>query len=357
MHGAKVVLPNVFSARELARAAGVPAQQIRALIAAGEIPTVDGEFVTERDAAIATRALVFGGPLRLPVARGGPNRFGHPPFSLSSVDARSRGLSFLASTVLHGAGVASAVIITTMVSLNSSVIEVPVEDAPEPLRLVFLAQPGPGGGGGGGGLNVPAPPPKAERKGTEPSSSPLPPKPIDPVREPESKPELLDHEPLPPILAPLMTARAEARDLIGVLEETSAQPDSRGPGREDGIGSGDGTGVGEGDGAGVGPGSGGGIDGGPYRPGGGIEPPRLLHEIRPNYTEDARRRGLKGEVLLEIVVQRDGTVGDVRILQSLGNGLDQSAVEAVRQWRFAPARRLGAPVAALVEVAVEFRLR
>ena len=103
--------------------------------------------------------------------------------------------------------------------------------------------------------------------------------------------------------------------------------------------------------------SGGGIDGGPYRPGGGIEPPRLLHEIRPNYTEDARRRGLKGEVLLEIVVQRDGTVGDVRILQSLGNGLDQSAVEAVRQWRFAPARRLGAPVDALVEVAVEFRLR
>ena len=70
-----------------------------------------------------------------------------------------------------------------------------------------------------------------------------------------------------------------------------------------------------------------------------------------------RRRGLKGEVLLEIVVQRDGTVGDVRILQGLGDGLDQSAVEAVRQWRFAPARRLGAPVDVLVEVAVEFRLR
>ena len=355
MHEAKVVLPNVFSARELASAAGVPAQQIRALIAAGEIPTVDGEFVTELDATVAARALVFGGPLSLPVATGGPNRFGHTPFSLSSVDARSRGLSFLASTVLHGAGVASAVIITTTVSLNSSVIEVPGEDAPEPLRVVFLARPGPGGGGGG--LSVPAPPPKAERKGTEPSSSPLPPKPIDPVREPEPKPKLLDHEPLPPIMAPLMTARAEARDLIGVLEETSAQPDSRGPGREDGIGSGDGTGVGEGDGAGVGPGSGGGINGGPYRPGGGIEPPRLLHEIRPNYTEDARRRGLKGEVLLEIVVQRDGTVGDVRILQSLGDGLGQSAVEAVRQWRFAPARRLGAPVDVLVEVGVEFRLR
>ena len=345
MHEAKVVLPNVFSARELACAAGVPAQQIRALIEAGEIPTVDGEFVTERDAVVATRALVFGGPLSLPVATGGPNRFKHPPFSLSSVDTRSRGLSFLASTVLHGAGVASAVIITTTVSLNSSVIEVPVEDAPEPLRLVFLAQPGPGGGG----LSVPAPPPKAERKGTEPSSSPLPPKPIDPVREPEPKPKLLDHEPLPPIMAPLMTARAEARDLIGVLEETSAQPDSRGPGREEGVG--------EGDGAGVGPGSGGGIGGGPYRPGGGIEPPRLLHEIRPNYTEDARRRGLKGEVLLEIVVQRDGTVGDVRILQSLGDGLDQSAVGAVRQWRFAPATRLGAPVDVLVEVAVKFRLR
>ena len=361
MHDAKVVPPIVFSARELGRAAGVPARRIRAFIAAGEIQTVDGEFVTERDAAVAMRALVFGGALSLPAAADGPRPFGGTPFALPPVDARSRGLSLLASTVLHAVGIAGA-IVATAISLDSSAIEIPLEGPLEPSRLVFLAQPGPGGGGGGGGLRVPVPPPKAERKGTKTKSSPLPkrrpPKSIEPVNEPDPpKPKLLENEPLPPLMAPLVTAPAQDRDRLGVLEETGPQVDSRGPGSGGGVGSGDGTGVGGGDGAGVGPGSGGGIGGGPYRPGSGIEAPRLLHEVKPGYTEDARQQGLEGDVILEIVVQRDGTVGDVRILQSLGDGLDQSAVEAVRRWRFEPARRLGSPVDVLVEVAVEFRLR
>ena len=358
MRDANLVPPVVFSARELARAAGVPAKRIRAFIAAGEIPTVDGEFVTERDAKVAMRALVFGGPLSLPAATDGPRPFGGTPFALPPVDARSRGLSLLASTVLHGVGIAGAIVLTA-VSLDNSAV--PLEGPLEPSRLVFLAQPGPGGGGGGGGgLRVPVPPPKAERKGTKRKSSPLPkrrpPKPIEPVNEPDP-PKPLDNEPLPPLKAPLMTAPAQARDRLGVLEETDPQVDSRGPGSGGGVGSGDGTGVGGGDGAGVGPGSGGGVGEGPYRPGSGIEAPRLLHEVKPSYTEDARQQGLEGDVILEIVVQRDGTVGEVRILQSLGDGLDQSAVEAVRRWRFEPARRLGSLVDVLVEVAVEFRLR
>jgi TonB family protein len=79
--------------------------------------------------------------------------------------------------------------------------------------------------------------------------------------------------------------------------------------------------------------------------------------VKPDYTDDARRRSLAGDVVLEIVVKSDGRVGAVRILQGLGAGLDQRAVEAVRQWRFSPARRFGTPVDVLVEVAVEFRLR
>jgi TonB family protein len=54
---------------------------------------------------------------------------------------------------------------------------------------------------------------------------------------------------------------------------------------------------------------------------------------------------------------QDGRVGSVRTLRSLGGGLDQKAVEAVRQWRFSPARRQGAPVDVVVEVSVEFKLR
>ena len=79
--------------------------------------------------------------------------------------------------------------------------------------------------------------------------------------------------------------------------------------------------------------------------------------MRADYTDEARRRAVEGEVELEIVVRRDGSVGDVKILKRLGAGLDERAVQAVRQWRFEPARRLGSPVDVIVEVAVEFKLR
>ena len=115
--------------------------------------------------------------------------------------------------------------------------------------------------------------------------------------------------------------------------------------------------MGEGTGSGIGPGSGGGTGGGPYRPGAGITPPGLLREVRPDYTEEARRRGVEGDVVLEIVVRADGSVGAVKVLHGLGAGLDQRAADAVRQWRFSPARRFGAPVDVMVEVAVEFKLR
>jgi protein TonB len=82
-----------------------------------------------------------------------------------------------------------------------------------------------------------------------------------------------------------------------------------------------------------------------------------LKEVRPLYTEEARRQALEGDVVLEIVVRRDGSVGEVRVVQSLGSGLEQRAIAAVRQWRFAPATRLGGPVDVLVEVAVGFTLR
>jgi protein TonB len=115
--------------------------------------------------------------------------------------------------------------------------------------------------------------------------------------------------------------------------------------------------MGEGKGPGVGAGEGGGTGGGPFRPGSGIARPGLLREVKPQYTEEARRAGVEGDVVLEIVVRADGTVGNVTILRSLGAGLDRRAVDAVRQWRFSPARRFGTPVDVLVEVAVEFKLR
>src|SRR5439155_21240391 len=219
--------------------------------------------------------------------------------------------------------------------------------------------PGPGGGGGGGGLLQKAPPPKALREGHRAISSPLPirmpPRPIVPApKPPEPKPEPpLKAEPLPTVIAPIIIAPADTRNRSGVLAQTPADTDSRGPGAGGGAGTGRGTGLGEGDGSGIGPGSGGGTGGGPFRPGSGIAPPRLLREVKADYTDDARRRGIAGDVVLEIVVKHDGSVGDVRILQGLGAGRNERAVQAGQQWRFAPAQRLGAPADGLVQLCAD----
>ena len=93
-------------------------------------------------------------------------------------------------------------------------------------------------------------------------------------------------------------------------------------------------------------------------------PSRQRHLLRnfsvrwkPVYTDEGRRRAIEGDVVMEIVVRRDGSVGDVRLTRTLGAGLDQRAIAAVKQWRFSPARRQGTPVDILVEVAVGFALR
>jgi TonB family protein len=191
-------------------------------------------------------------------------------------------------------------------------------------------------------------------------SSPVPAREPAPVVVPAPKPpepKALPSEPLPQVVAPVVPVPGNREDRAGVLADARAEQESRGSGTGGGAGTGHGTGIGEGDGSGIGQGSGGGTGGGPYRPGSGVEPPVVLHEVRPTYTDEARARGLTGEVVLEVIVRRDGTVGAMRVLSGLGSGLDERAMAAVRQWRFAPARRLGTPVDVLVEVAVEFRLR
>ena len=352
-------IPEVFSPGEVALAAGVPVWVVRQLIATAEIPTADGELILFGDALTAVEALRLG-RLRAHPTGMPPGVFGSALFNQAAPDPRPKRLSVLVSTGLHASALSIVALFTTAQLITAS-------DGGEPevaqlARLVFVAEPGPGGGGGGGGLRMPLPAPTAERAGASAISSPAPervrPRRIEPVEAPEP-PRPLDEASLPLIFAPLASARAHARDVRGLLLETAQETEgtSQGPGDRGGVGDGHGTGIGEGEGSGVGPGSGGGIGGGPYRPGSGITPPRLLHEARPDYTEPARRRGLEGDVLLEIVVLSDGSVGSVTVLQRLGDGLDERAVEAVRQWRFVPAERFGTPVDVLVEVAVEFRLR
>jgi TonB family protein len=350
---------DVFTAKEIARAADVDVRDVRAILARARVPAIDGEFVAASHAVEVVRSLRSGSGVAI-----APRELFQP-----SVARRED-----AGVPLAGSVLAHAVLLGAFALLIGAA---PV--APKPLprfdnsSLVFLAMPGPGGGGGGGGLKQTTPPPRAELQGasrmrspvitrrtvegpkTEPRPEPPPvPIPVDKPAEPpppEQKPD-----PAPPIVAPVATVPADARDRAGLPESPSAA-DSRGKGTDGGAGTGAGTGIGEGTGSGIGPGSGGGTGGGPFRPGSGILPPSLLREVKPDYTEEARRRGVNGDVELEIVVRSDGTVGDVRLQRGLGYGLDQRAIDAVRQWRFSPARRQGVPVDVLVEVAVEFKLR
>ena len=344
---------EVYSPREIAQAAGVSEEQVLAVLGGVDRPVPHADAVR-----IGALAVHMNDPkdTNIVAAASAPALFS--VFSSRSRRTPSKGVPLAVSSTLHAGMVAAAVFFATL-GLTPTAATL---DHREPTRLIFIATPGPGGGGGGGGLRQPAPPPKVLREGRHAINSPLPlgepPKPIVPTpAPPERKPAPLDAERLPPLLVPIVSAPADMRSRAGVLEQTAAQNDSHGLGAGGGAGTGAGTGVGEGDGSGIGPGFGGGTGGGPFRPGSGIEPPRLLREVKADYTEEARRRNLVGEVVLEIVVRRDGSVGEIKVLRGLGAGLDERALQAVRQWRFSPAHRHGAPVDVLVEVAVEFRLR
>jgi len=143
---------------------------------------------------------------------------------------------------------------------------------------------------------------------------------------------------------------------LGVPTAPVAGPASNGIGSNAGIGSGSGGGVGSGIGGGVGPGSGGNFGGGVYRVGGGVSPPRELYNPDPEYTEEARKAKYQGVVVLWLIVGQDGRTKDIRISRSLGMGLDQKAVEAVKLWKFEPAKKDGSPVAVQMNVEVNFRL-
>lgn len=133
-------------------------------------------------------------------------------------------------------------------------------------------------------------------------------------------------------------------------------PPSNGTGSGAGIGSGSGGGVGSGEGGGIGPGKGGGMGGGLFRVGGGVSAPRALFAPDPDYSEEARKAKYQGVVVLWLIVGPDGRPRDMKVVRPLGMGLDQKAIEAVRQWKFEPAMKDGKPVAVQINVEVNFRL-
>ena len=359
---------ELYSIDEIARAAGLSIREATVQLRQGRIADPDA-LLLEREAVQAVRYLAGV------ASRGVHDR---TPITVTPEPTRRSGLSLVLSAALHGTFVLFIGAAAALGLLAPNDTEELIHKD-RPVRLVFRMVPGPGGGGGGGGLRAPTPPPPVERKAVKPPPKPAtsvprvrrtPPPPRAAPRPAPQRPPVIEPprvEPLqvepprrePPqfVAAPIMSIAASSMDRVGELQAPPAPQPSQGTGTGGGIGSGAGTGNGSGTGSGVGPGTGGGTGGGPYQPGSGISPPTLTREVRATYTEEARRRAIEGDVVLEIVVRRDGSVGQMRVVRSLGAGLEQRAIDAVRQWRFTPSRRHGEAVDVVVEVAVEFKLR
>jgi len=89
------------------------------------------------------------------------------------------------------------------------------------------------------------------------------------------------------------------------------------------------------------------------------EPPVPIRTINPEYPSFAKQQNIQGTVLLRVEVFKDGSVGEVRVHKSLMSGprgLDQTAIDAVKQWQFRPAQMNGNPVAVWAIIPIEFIL-
>jgi protein TonB len=82
----------------------------------------------------------------------------------------------------------------------------------------------------------------------------------------------------------------------------------------------------------------------------------LIHKVEPEFSEEARKAKYQGQVVLSIEIAVDGTPRILRVVSGPGLGLDEKAVEAVRQWRFKPAYRDGRPIDSTAMVEVHFHL-
>lgn len=143
---------------------------------------------------------------------------------------------------------------------------------------------------------------------------------------------------------------------LGMSQSPQIAMASQGSGSGSGFGQGSGGGIGSGHGGGVGVGSGGGYGGGLMSVGGGVSAPQLIHSVEPEFTEDARRANYQGSVSIKLIVDSQGNPQDVRLASHLGMGLEEKAIEAVRQYKFRAAMYQGHPVSVQILIDVDFHL-
>ncbi len=261
-----------------------------------------------------------------------------------------KGRGAAGSTVIH---VLAVIAIIAATYLGRKIVDVA---KPKQTVDVFLPDDMPAlpasktrsGGGGGGG----------DRDKLQASAGRLPQQsmhqitpPMAVVRNPDPKLAVAPTIVVPP---EIKLAQPNLPDLGNPLSHLPIP--SNGTGSGGGIGSGSGGGVGSGSGPGYGPGSGGGTGGGVFHVGGGVSAPKVIFETDPEYSEEARKAKFQGTCVLWLIVGPDGKPREIRVSRTLGLGLDEKAMEAVKNWRFEPAYKDGKPVAVSINVEVSFRL-
>jgi protein TonB len=241
----------------------------------------------------------------------------------------------IASSVLfQGAIVAVLMLLGTNARVQKAITNVVLMAPPPPRAVTPKANQG-----GGGGSRSPLPPVKAQLP------KPAPKQFVPPLVTIEHPALVMDAS----LIAPPDAWAAPTGAIGNPLGQIGG---GGGVGSGGGIGNGRGNGIGNGNGSGYGNGSGGGA----YSVGNGVTPPSVLTKVEPEYSEEARKAKYSGEVMLSIVVNADGKAEDVRVVKSLGMGLDEKAIEAVMKWRFIPGKKSGVPVRVKAQIAVSFRL-
>jgi TonB family protein len=217
-----------------------------------------------------------------------------------------------------------------------------------PFIPVTEPTPKPMGGGGGGGMH----------QVVEPSKGRLPRIAKTQVVPPQIL--VIDHPKLavqPTVAIPQQVKIPDNKmPNIGVPQSTQIAVAAQGLGSGSGFGQGSGGGIGSGSGNGVGAGSGGGYGGGIMSVGGGVSAPQVIHSVDPEFTDEARREKYQGVVSIQLIVDRQGNPQNIHLARHLGMGLDEKAIEAVRQYKFRPAMYQGHPVAVQMEISVNFQL-
>ncbi len=262
-------------------------------------------------------------------------------------DPMSSAISFL----LH-AGIFALVLWFMLQAHKQFVAPQPVVVVPvyiKPYIPVTLPAPTTMGGGGGGGAH----------EVVEANKGHLPPV----VKTQVAPPQLLkiDHPRLAATPAVVMPPQVKiptnsSMPNLGTTLSPQIAMVSQGGGSGSGFGQGSGGGIGSGRGAGVGAGTGGGYGGGVMSVGGGVTAPQVLHRVDGEFSDAARAARYQGIVSVQLIVDPRGNPEDIRVVHHLGMGLDEKAIEAVKQYKFKPAMYQGHPVPVQMVVEVDFHL-